>query len=81
MVYFVKNASQIAFKRMKMFFFIERFAKICLSKNISHNNKFLLYQGMFCIFEMCDIVFSKTETPESRQIESQDCLKFANFIV
>jgi hypothetical protein len=79
MAYFVRNASKIAFKRIKMVFFIERFAKICLSKNIIHNISFL-YQGMFCIFEMCDIVFTKTETPTSRQIESQD-LKFANFIV
>jgi hypothetical protein len=31
---------------------------------------------MIYTFEMCDIVFIKTETPESRQIESQDCLKF-----
>jgi hypothetical protein len=29
------------------------------------------------MFEMCDIVFTKTETPESMQIESQYCLKFA----
>jgi hypothetical protein len=36
---------------------------------------------MVCIFEMCDIVFTKAETPESRQIESRDCLKFANSIV
>jgi hypothetical protein len=36
---------------------------------------------MVYIFEMCVIVFTKTETPESRQIESQECLKFANFIV
>jgi hypothetical protein len=36
---------------------------------------------MFYVFEMCDIVFVKTEILESRQIESQDCLKFANFIV
>jgi hypothetical protein len=81
MAYFVRNnASKIAFKRINMFF-IEKFAKICLSKNISHNIKFFLNHGMFYIFEMCDIVFTKTETPESRQIESQECLKFANFIV
>jgi hypothetical protein len=41
----------------------------------------LKYKGMVYIFEMCDIVFIKTETPKSRQIESQDCLKVANFIV
>jgi hypothetical protein len=35
---------------------------------------------MVYIFEMCDIVSTKTETPKSRQIESQDCLKFANII-
>jgi hypothetical protein len=35
---------------------------------------------MVYIIEMCDIVFTKTETTESRQIESQNCLKFANSI-
>jgi hypothetical protein len=39
MAYFVSNASEIAFNRIKMAFFIERFAKICLSKNISLNIK------------------------------------------
>jgi hypothetical protein len=57
MAYFVRNASKIAFKRIKMGFYIERFAKICLLKNISHNVVFL-YQGMVYIFEMCDIVFA-----------------------
>jgi hypothetical protein len=75
--YFVRNASKIAFKANKNGVFIERFAKFCLSKNISHNIKFFLYQGMVYKFEMCNTVFTKTETPESRQIESQDCLKFA----
>jgi hypothetical protein len=69
MAYFVRNASKIAFKLIKMFF-IERFAINCLSKNISHNMKFFLYQGMVYVFEMCGIIFTKTETPESRQIES-----------
>jgi hypothetical protein len=31
MAYFIRNASKIAFKRVKMFFFfVERFATICL---------------------------------------------------
>jgi hypothetical protein len=36
---------------------------------------------MVYTIEMCDIVLTKTETPESRQIKYQECLKFANIIV
>jgi hypothetical protein len=50
-------------------------------RKISATISSFLYQGMVYIFEMCDIVFTKMETPEIRQIESQGCLKFANFIV
>jgi hypothetical protein len=81
MAYFVRSASKIAFKRIKMVFLIKRFAKICVSKTYQPQFQFFfLYQGMVYIFEMSDIVFTKTETPKSRQIESQDCLKFANLI-
>jgi hypothetical protein len=60
------------------------YRKICqnlLVEKYRPQYQVFLFQGMVYLFEMCDIVFTKTETPESRQIESQDCLKFANFIV
>jgi hypothetical protein len=66
MAYFVMNASKIAFKRIKMFFLSKDLPKFACRK-ISATIPIFFYQGM--------------ETPESRQIESQDCLKCANFIV
>jgi hypothetical protein len=81
MAYFVQNASKIAFKRIKMGFLskdLPKFARRKISATIISS---LFIPGMVYIFEMSDIVFTKTETPESRQIESQGCLKFANFIV
>jgi hypothetical protein len=59
MAYFVRNASKIAFKRIKKVFLIERFAKICLSKNISHNIKLFIPRHGLYIFEMCDIDLQK----------------------
>jgi hypothetical protein len=61
MAYFVRNASHL--QANKNWVFIERFAKIYLSKNISHNITFL-YQSMFYIFEICGIVFTKTKRPK-----------------
>jgi hypothetical protein len=80
MAYFVRNASKIAFKRIKMVFFYQKNCLNLLVEKYQPQYQVFLYQSMVYIFEMSDIVFTKTETPESRQIESQDCLKFANFI-
>jgi hypothetical protein len=41
----------------------------------------ILYQGIIHIFDMCDIVNTKTQKSERRQIKSQECFKFANIIV
>jgi hypothetical protein len=65
----------------KKWFFYRTIGQNLLVEKYRPQHQVFLYQGMVYIFETCNIVFKKTETPESRQIESQDCLKFANFIV
>jgi hypothetical protein len=55
MAYFVRNASKIAFKRIKMFFY----RKTCqnyLVENISHNIKFFYIKAWF-IYLKCAILF------------------------
>jgi hypothetical protein len=81
MASFVRNDSKIAFNRIKIVFFLSKDLPKFACRKISATISILLYQGMVYVFEMCDIVFTKTETPESRQIETQDCFKFANFIM
>jgi hypothetical protein len=75
MAYFVRNASKIAFKRIKMFLLSKDFSKFACQKISATMSSFFILKGMVYIFEMCDIIFTKTETTESRQFESQDCLK------
>jgi hypothetical protein len=64
MAYFVRNASKIAFKRIKIGFFIERFAKICLSKNISHNIKFFYTKAWFMYLKCAILFLQKQKRPK-----------------